>query len=175
MTRISLKPYLYVVFGLLALQVAGGKWNIEASAAYEWPTFQAGLKLGPSSSPVKALPPTLPLAPAAVGTSADRAKFGGVWEGWMCRRRRMDVKIAITNLTNEGAEVEYASGSERFGAYNHTMSTLFESDVLRGEFPNGAQLILGMRPDGHMDVKFDRPGRNWCTGIMQRTQAPPES
>ena len=93
----------------------------------------------------------------------------------MCRRRVVDLKIAVTKVTNEGAEVEYSSGSERFGAYNHTMSTYFDGDVLRGEFPNQIQLILGMRPDGHMNVKFDRPEGNWCTGIMQGTQAPPES
>ena len=149
--------------------------NVEASSAYQWPAFQAGLRTGSSNSPVKAKPPTLSLAPAAVGTSADRAKFGGVWEGWMCRHRSADVKLAVTKVTNEGAEVEYASGSERFGAYDHTMSTRFDGDVLRGEFPDEAELILGMRPDRHMNVKFDRPGRNWCTGIMQRTQAPPES
>ena len=51
----------------------------------------------------------------------------------------------------------------------------FSGDVLQGLPNNAAYLTLGMRPGGHMNVKFEVPNRWWCSGIMQRTQAPPSS
>lgn len=141
----------------------------ETSAVYRWPLFQDGLRPGPSRSPIKAKPPTLPLIPAAKGTPAHLVSYGGVWEGWMCRKKSVDLKLAITEVTSEGAEVEYSYGSKRFGNVNHRLSTRFDDDVLRGRLPNGAELILGMRNDGHMNVKWERSERNaWCTGILAR-------
>ena len=163
---------LLSAIGFLALQGLESKWIAEASAAYQWPDFQARLRPGPSRSPVKAEPPTLRMLPAAAGTPAELASFGGVWEGWMCRKRSVDLKVAVTGVTGERAEIEYSYGSKRFGTFNRLLSARFDGDVLRASFPNGAELILGMRDDGHMNVKWERSERNaWCTGILARAGA----
>ena len=96
---------------------------------------------------------------------------GTVWEGWMGQNKVIDIKIAVRMVTNKGAEVDYSVGSRSIGKFNTTISARFVEDILRGTFPNGARLILSMRSDGHMNVKYD--GGNVPTGIMQRTQAPP--
>ena len=145
----------------------------KAPSAYRWPDFQARLRAGPSNSPVKAKTPALQVVPAAAGTPAELAKFGGAWEGWMCRNRSADLKFVVTKVMREGAEIGYAYGSKRFGNFNRTLSGRFEGDVLRARFPNGAELILGMRDDGHMNVKFERLERNVrCAGILRRAGVP---
>ena len=172
MSARSLTICLFSLAGLLVLQFVEGKRVAEASSAYKWPDFQAGLKAGPSNSPVKAKPPTLPPVPAAAGTPAGPASYGGVWEGWMCRRKSVDLKLAISNVTSEGAVIEYSYGSKRFGNINRMLSGRFDGDVLRARLPNGADLIFGMRDDGHMNLKWERSERNaWCTGILARSRA----
>ena len=101
--------------------------------------------------------------------------YGGLWEGWMCRARFRDVKVAIANVTSEGAQVEYSANDDKYPAFNVTLSMEFDGDVLQELVHNSAYLTLGMRPDGHMNVKFEVPNRWWCSGIMQRSQAPPKS
>ena len=169
MTARCLTICAFSVIGMLLLQVLDRTGVAEASSAYQWPDFQARLRAGPSNSPVKAETPTLQVVPAAEGTPAGLAKFGGAWEGWMCRNRSADLKFVVTKVTRDGAEIGYAYGSKRFGNFGRTLSARFDGDVLRARFPNGAELILGMREDGHMNVKFLRPqGKGWCTGILAR-------
>ena len=76
----------------------------------ERPDYQARLWPGPSASSEKAKPPTLALTPAAAGTPDDLASYGGLWEGWMCRNRFRDVKVAISNVAR--ARVEYRQNDE---------------------------------------------------------------
>ena len=91
----------------------------------------------------------------------------------MCRDKVVDVKVVVLDLTNDGATVHYASGAKSFGNFKTKIAARFSRDVLTGTFPNGADLVLGMRPDGHMNVKYDTD--RWCTGIMQRTKSLPTS
>ena len=160
---------------LLGVFLATVIWAVGVSpssgAEYKWPAYQAGLTPGSSNSPVKAKLPTKKLTSAVEGTAPERAAFGGVWEGWMGRNRVIDIKVAVRMVTNKGAKVDYSVGSSSLGKFNTTISARFVGDILRGTFPNGARLILSMRSDGHMNVKYDRGGGP--TGIMQRTQAPP--
>ena len=169
MKRRSLTVCLLSLVGLLVLQPLEGKGVAEASSAYRWPDFQHRLKPGPSNSPVKAEPPTLRMVPAAADTPDELASFAGVWEGWMCPNRSVDLKLAITSGTGEGARIEYGYGSKRFGRFNRMLSARFDHDVLRAKLPKGAELILGMRDDGHLNVKWERSKRNvWCSGILAR-------
>lgn len=157
-------PALAIAALLVGCQTAAG--------SFQWPDFQPGLKVAPSGSPVAAPLPDVTLVPATSGTSAEHAAYGGIWDGWMCRNRTVDVKIAVTNVTDTGATVYYASGSGSFGAYSHPpVEFRFAGDVLRGTFDNGIDLILGMRPDGHMNVKYD--AARWCTGILENTKPLP--
>lgn len=153
---------------LTACQTTGG------SGPYSWPSFQSGLRPGPSSSPVKAALPTVNLTPAATTVAASHAAYGGVWEGWMCRDRVVDLKIAVTDVTDTGATVSYASGSTSFGSFEHPPITArFSGDVLRGTFQNGVDLILGMRADSNMNVKYD--AESWCTGVLRNTTPLPKA
>ncbi|WP_260295231.1 hypothetical protein [Sedimenticola hydrogenitrophicus] len=159
---------------LAACQTTGTRTT--DSTTYRWPDFQQGLIPGPSNSPVKAKMPSVSLTPIANKMTSERAAFGGVWEGWMCRNKVVDVKVAVRELTNEGAMVDYASGAQSFGSFNITLSAQFSGDVLRGTLPSASgrpDLILGMRSDGHMNVKWDN-GTNWCTGVMERTASLPK-
>ncbi len=167
--------YFLAVLGLVALQFAKFAERTAQASSFEWPEFQARLQPGSSSGSAKAERPTLALTPAAAGTPDDRASYGGLWEGWMCGGRRRDVKVAIANVTSEGAQVEYRTNDDKFPAFDVTLSMEFSGDVLQVVVHNSAYLTLGMRPDGHMNVKFEVPNRWWCSGIMQRTQAPPKS
>ena len=146
--------------------------NASSGADYKWPAYQAGLTPGPSNSPVKAKMPSTKLTPSVEGTAPERAAFGGVWEGWMGRNKVIDIKIAVRMVTNEGAKFDYSVGSRRIGKFNTTISARFVGDILRGTFSNGASLILSVRSDGYMNVKYESSGGS-PTGIMQRTQAPP--
>ena len=88
MTTRSLTLCLCAAFGLLALQLAGAGGLAQAQSTYQWPDFQPDLQPGPSNSDVKAKPPTVTLSPPTVGTPpAERVKFSGYWQGWMCRDR----------------------------------------------------------------------------------------
>ncbi len=152
------------VLGLIALQFAGYAQRTTQASSFEWPDYQARLWPGPSASSEKAKPPTLALTPAAAGTPDDLASYGGLWEGWMCRNRFRDVKVAISNVAREGARVEYRQNDEKYQAFSVTLSMEFSGDVLQGLPNNAAYLTLGMRPDGHMNVKYEVPNRWWCSG-----------
>ena len=149
----------------------------DACSSDEWPEFQPRLDASPSNSQVTAVQPTLPLSPAPTGTAAERAEYGGLWKGWMCRNKACDVAVAVARVTNDGAEVEFSSGDGRYGRFSNTLSMKFEEggEVLCGEFPSGQALMLGLRGDGQMNVMWAHPGKWWRSGIMQRTQAPPAS
>ena len=114
----SLTLCLCTAFGLFVLHLTGAGRLAEAqsTSTYQWPDFQPNLKAGPSNSDVKAKPPRTTLSPAAVGTTPERAKFSGYWEGWMCRDRIVDVNVLVTKVTNEGAKVRYAVASEHVEA-----------------------------------------------------------
>lgn len=141
-----------------------------------WPDFQAGLRPGPSSSPVKAvLPADLALAPPAA-TDAVKADYAGVWEGWMCADATNDIKIAVVAVDDQGATLEYAAGATSFGQFNQRLSARFVEDqsLLRAQFTRGDLLFLAKRPDGHLDVRFNNwRGGMWCTGILERTRTAP--
>ena len=177
MTSRSWTACFCAVVCLFALHLPAGVWTAEASPVFKWPGFQPNLRTGPSNSPVKARPIEISLTPAADGTPSQRAVFGGTWNGWMCRNRTFDVKLAVAEVDIEGARIEYSVGSERSGTFAATITARFDGDVLRGPFPRGAaELIVGMRPDGHMNIKYSRlKGDGWCTGIMQRVKSLPGS
>lgn len=174
MKPVPKKSCIVAVLGLIFLQFVWYAERTVQASSFEWPGFQAGLKPGPSASSAKAKPPTLPLTPAATGTPDDQANYGGLWEGWMCRGKSRDAKVAVANVTSEGARVEYRTNDDKYPSFGVTLRMKFKGDVLRGTPDNSAYLTLGMRPDGYMNVKYNVPGRWWCSGILQRTQAPPK-
>jgi hypothetical protein len=134
-----------------------------------WPSFQQSLTAGPSNSPIKAKLPEIAMGPVAQNTRPELAAFGGIWEGWMCRNRVTDVKIAIHDVSNGEATLTYASGNPSYNNYYSTAAARFDGRTLRGSLSNGAEIILAMRADGNMNIKYQQP-ENWCTGVLRQTK-----
>lgn len=165
---------------LLSLIVVSCKTTENAGGSYSWPNFQSGLRPGLSTSPLKAeFSGEVVLTSAEPGTPEEYAAYGGIWEGWMCRDAIVDAKVAISNITATGASINYASAAETWrsiyagGVFNRSTSASFEGDTLQGTLAKGVNLILGMRPDGHLNVKWEQYTKgNWCTGILKKTKSP---
>ena len=161
-----------VVFLATFVSLAGCQATEMSSSSFHWPDYQAGLAPSASNSTIKAMLPPVMLAPAADKTAPELAAFGGVWEGWRCPNKAVDTKIAVREVTNDGATVDYAAGGS-FGTSNAMIAVRYSGDVLRGTINIGGStldFILGMRSDGHMNVKIGP-----CTGIMRQTEAPPKN
>ena len=163
---------------LAALLTGQGLALAETQSTYQWPEFQPELQPGPSNTDIKAKPPAMTVSPPAAGTSPERAKFSGYWVGWMCRDKRVDVNVLVTKVTKKGAKVRYAVASEHVGSLKRPVSYIrparFKGDVLRLWLNPQTKIILGMRPDGYMNIKWDAVARGsgWCSGVMQRTLLP---
>jgi hypothetical protein len=117
----------------------------------------------------------LRLAPAHTKDPA-KAAYGGVWEGWMCRDKVTDIKLAVDSVTDNGATILYAAGSSSFGTYNETLNGRFSNtaELLEAQFGRGDKLYAGMRPDGNLNIKWAL-GDRWCTGVLARTKTLPQS
>lgn len=150
---------------LLAVPLAGvvllGLGQGEARTA-----FDSG-----STSSVQAELPAQALTPAAPETAAARADFGGIWAGWMCSGKSVDIKIAVRDVTDAGATVAYASASESFGRYNHTFQARFAEGKLRGRFPDGGAMVFDLRGSDRMAV--DYAISHGCSGEAVRQEALP--
>lgn len=164
------------VFVLMLLALASVSPAQADEYEFEWPGFQGGLQPGPSNTEIKAKKPRIKPIPPAEGTRSDRAKFSGYWEGWMCRKRSVDVNVFVHEVTDKDANMRYSAANEHSlrGGFVRRRTAEFRGDVLILKM-RGADIILGMRPDGHMNIKWDadKSGRGWCTGVMQRTLSPP--
>jgi len=68
--------------------------------------------------------------------------------------------------------VEYASGSESRGSYSAIITAEFDTYGLKGKLPYGADLILGMRSDGNMNIMIKHKSI-WCSGVLKQKQIPP--
>ncbi|MBT7892418.1 MAG: prolyl oligopeptidase family serine peptidase [Deltaproteobacteria bacterium] len=141
-------------------------------AIFEWPGFQTNLMPADSNSTVKAALTTTALMPLNPDITAEKRAFGGIWEGWMCRNATHDSKVAVFYLNNESASVEYASGSESRGSYSAIITAEFDTYGLKGKLPYGADLILGMRSDGNMNIMIKHKSI-WCSGVLKQKQIPP--
>jgi len=151
--------------GLLALTLAGfaavGPDPAEARTA-----FEAG-----SASGLEAALPAQSLTPAAADTKAAHAAFGGVWAGWLCSGKSVDIKFAVREVTNDGATVVYASASDSFGRYNHTFEARFDGGKLRGRFPDGGAMVFDLRSPDRMTI--DYAISHGCSGEAKRQQSLP--
>jgi len=131
-----------------------------------------GRKPMESKSSVKADLKTKTLKPSGSDLETEKRAYSGIWEGWMCRNATFDVKVAVFNLTQNGATVAYAQANDSRGKYGATITTEFDKDGLKGKFSYGAELILGMREDGNMNIMWKMKS-NWCSGVLKQTMSPP--
>ena len=137
----------------------------------EWPSFQAGLMPGESSSPVKA---KLPLGTSISDPDPEvgdaQNAYLGVWSGWMCRDRVTDLKIAFKEIDSKGATITYASGNAKWKHYKERLKAKYRREAFIGTFRRGDTFTLQMRSDGNLNIRFEHyAGSEWCTGILSRT------
>ena len=161
------------VFLATLISLAGCQSAEAPDDPFKWPGNQAGLTPSASTSSVKAELPPMTLTPAALETEPESAAFGGIWEGWRCSDKGFDMKIAVLDVTNDGATVHYAAAAaDAFGPRYAEIPVHFSEDILRGTVSIGKKafdFVLGMRADAHMNVKVGP-----CTGILAQTKAVPK-
>lgn len=128
-----------------------------AAAATEWLPYQDTLKPQVSQSLNKAsLSPSIKITKPDVNLSKNISFFSGVWAGSICNGFS-DVKIAVKELTAEGASITYSLGNYT-GNFNDQE---YDADVLDGELAGqtktGFKIILGKRTkDKHLNIKWLR-------------------
>jgi hypothetical protein len=141
-----------------------------------WPKYQSALQPGPSESAFKA--PDLSdvdIQPAASDIDSAKASYLGHWKGYLCSTNRSyDVQIAVTSVTNEGADFVYSVASSQDGLKpeKHPMNGRFADGSLNRALTKGgtgAGINMRLRDDGHMDVQWVHPSNgNKCFGVLQR-------
>lgn len=155
-----------------------GTHAADQNAPTEWPSFQEQLRPGESCSQTKAeLPEGVTIVPPNNSVPAEKAAFSGFWNGWMCRNAVTAHKLAVSEVTNEGASVVYVVANKNFTpytSYSDRIKMWFIAGELRGKLlPSQNKITYAMRPDGNLNVKWVKEGdpENWCTGILSKEGA----
>jgi hypothetical protein len=136
--------------------------------ATDWPLNIANHEPSESNSEIKAeLPPGINVTPAARSVPPRRAAFLGIWHGWMCNRKAVDVKIAVTEITGDTAVVAYAVG-RKAGQWRTRTIARFAGGELQFRLPNESPVALRRRPPKVMEVKWQsaRDANRWCAGVL---------
>jgi dienelactone hydrolase len=146
-------------------------WVNTVAAQTAWPEYMPGLAPGlPESNATAVLPPDISITPPAANLPADKARWSGVWKGWACWASLCDVKIAIEKVTDTGATLAYAGGSEQ-ATLNDRGEAQFVNNELVFRVKTGARLVLRLRANGEMELSIWRPDTQLiATGLL--TQKP---
>ncbi|MCD6073668.1 MAG: prolyl oligopeptidase family serine peptidase, partial [Rhodospirillales bacterium] len=109
---------------------------------------------------------TIPVSPSDLPPRL--SAFIGRWEGWLCNNASTDAKVAITVVSEQGAQIVYASanGSRKSQSWRATPS--WTDGELVGDFSPTSRLTLAMRKDGHLNIRTqDKTNeKNFCTGVL---------
>ena len=145
--------YFYVIPIFAVLSMA------PAMAETKWLPYQDNLYPLASRSIYKpSLSPVLIISKPDSSIPQDIAFFSGIWAGAPCGSAGSpEVKIAVRELSIEGASIVYSVGNN-IGSFNNQE---YDAVVLDGELvgrtPSGGQIILGKRTkDKHLNIKWLR-------------------
>ena len=130
-----------------------------ALAETEWLPYQDNLSPQVSRSLYKAsLSPVLIISKPDSSIPQDIAFFSGIWAGAPCGSAGTpEVKIAVRELSIEGASIVYSVGNHLESFNNQEYDALFLDGELVGRTPSGGQIILGKRTkDKHLNIKWLR-------------------
>ncbi len=123
-----------------------------------------------STSPVAAfLPADLQITPPAANLPAANAAWSGIWSGWACRKRSCDTKLAVEQVTAEGATIVYSFASQTVPPHVERTNARFVGHTLQAGLSGGARIMYRMRPDGALDFLWTND-QDWSTGILSRDQ-----
>jgi len=121
-----------------------------AAAVTAWPSYMPDLVAGFSESSVAAvLPADVVITPPEASLPVEKASWSGVWQGWACRSRACDIRVAIESVTTTGATVVYAGVSEQQPQVTDRAQGSFVGSELHAWLHTGARLVLRLR--GGMD------------------------
>ena len=134
---------------LLCGAAIGQQPESPVATATAWPSYMPDLVPGSSESSVAAvLPPDVVVKPPGADLAAGKTRWSGLWQGWACRDRACDVRIAIEAVTAEGATVVYAAASEQQAQVTDRSQGRFVGNELHTRLHTGARLVLRLREGG---------------------------
>lgn len=133
-----------------------------------WPDFMPTLVPGQSQSPVAAVvPPNSLIETPSADVPADKARWSGIWAGWLCRDKACDTKLVVEKVTAEGATIVYAFASSNVKPYTVRLEGKFIGDELQATLENGARLAYRMRNKGDLEFIW-RKGDQWYAGVLAK-------
>jgi dienelactone hydrolase len=153
-----------VLFGAFLFGVC-----MAASAQTAWPSYMGDLPRAVSESSVAAeLPPQAAALAQQATAPAGLAQWGGIWSGWACRTAGCDIKLAVRDLSAEGATVTYVGASPLQTVVDEAPGR-FENNELHVPLKTGAELVLRLRKDGDMELGIWRPQAQLLSvGLLSR-------
>jgi hypothetical protein len=136
-----------------------------------WSPRHDELEPGPSESMVPAaLPEGIEIARAPVMLRPEKAAYLGRWRGYMCRGKSFDIRLAVIQVDGVSARLVYAGASLTMTPHVERVTARFVGTALVAGLKDERQITLGLRKDGHMNVRGEKrnwPG-HWCIGLLSR-------
>ena len=151
----------YIIAAVIAAAVPG-----VASAATNWSPNQEP-RVSPSENAAE-LPSNITIPRPPSDLPARLSAFIGRWEGWLCSNAATDAKIAITVVSEQGAQLVYASASgTRKSQWWRSTPSWIDGELV-GDFGTSSRLTLAMRQDGHLNIRTqDKTNdKNFCVGVL---------
>ena len=149
----SYKCYSYAIPIFAVLSIT------PALAETKWLPYQD--KLSPQVSRYlnkASLSPAIKISKPDSSIPQNIALFSGIWVGSPCGRSGTpDVKIAVRELSIEGASIVYSIGNNLGSFNNQEYDAVVLDGELVGQTPSGSKIILGKRTkDKHLNIKWLR-------------------
>ena len=89
----------------------------------------------------------------------------------MCRNQTTDLKLGMDAAGDNRLTVHYSVVTGRNEHYNERLTLWRVAGELRGRLEGGAgpRIVMALRPDGDINVKWIRDSGHWCSGVVRRT------
>ncbi|MEJ8846249.1 alpha/beta hydrolase family protein [Variovorax rhizosphaerae] len=144
-----------------------------ASGQTRWPDYISSLEPDTSESPVMAaLPADAVVRVPDAALPASRKRWSGAWSGWACAARVCDVKVAVEQVSDQGATIVYAAASSAMASYSERLEARFNADgELQGTLTNGRQLVFRLRDGNVMEFLSRRSATEFAAGVLAKADA----
>ncbi|QTD46499.1 alpha/beta hydrolase family protein [Ottowia testudinis] len=147
---------------LLALSMA-----MTAHATTAWPDYMPSLEPDRSESPVSAeLPPDVATPAPGTHVPAQRRAWLGIWTGWAGAGRTVDLKIAIENVSADGATLVYAEARAPQKRFSERVQARWNGDELHVLLNGRVTLMARLRHPDVMEVQGRAAGQMIFAGVL---------
>ena len=166
-----------------ALTLLAGEAAVAAEMRDQpWPASQEGLGLDADGFDSWAdahavFPAPVKVTPPAAGTPQALKEYSGVWDGWMCRARSTDLKVAFTKIGPKSATATVAWAETESTRGSATVNLALVGDEFRS---SGPDVLYKFHLRGFDDVRAGLPvmdvmrvqgDGSWCNGILRKVSA----